>query len=337
MMDWISFFDSRHIHYATSGPNVARGNVCIKCCWCGHDDPGEHLSINLAGKGFRCWRNPTHSGKNPAKLIQALINCSWEQAQQLAGQEKALPSDFLGKLKAAFVKPEKATQKQKLKLPVEFKPFSNKPSALPFWAYLKARGFSHDDGLKANDYGIYYASQGNYKGRIVFTVTVDNELVGWTGRTIYKSDQVRYKTLTHDQEKANERGEIPAPAPISDYLLFHDRLDAARYGALVLCEGPFDAWRVNLLGDSIGVCATCFFTSTLSKQQLNRLHSILPRFGRKVLLLDEGTFAKSAKIRADLVTLDVEVCRLPIGIKDPGELLSTRVLNEVLNKKIRRY
>ena len=328
-MNWIEFFDSKRIHYLTSGPNVARGNVVCHCPFCGADDPSEHMSINLDGKGFRCWRNPAHSGKNPARLIQALLGCSWEQASKLAGHEKTLPSDFLGKLKAAFTKPEKLEHKSKLKLPAEFKTFSNKPSALPFWAYLKARGFSYDDGLKANDYGIYYASQGNYKGRIVFTVTVDNELVGWTGRTIYKSDQVRYKTLTHDQEKADERGEIPAPAPISDYLLFHDRLDAARYGTLVLCEGPFDAWRVNLLGNSIAVAATCFFTSTLSKNQLNRLHSILPRFGRKVLLLDEGTFTKAARIRSDLAALDVEVRRLTEH-KDPGELLSTKELKKVL-------
>lgn len=326
--DWINFFDTRQIPYVTHGPNISRGQIAIRCIWCGNDDPGEHLSINLAGKGFRCWRQPQHSGRNPAKLIQALLNCSWEQANAIAGQERSLPSDFLGKLKASFSKPVAET-KQKLKLPIEFKQFSNLPSCKLHQLYLHRRGFSHKDIEQAKDYGIYYASQGEYKGRVIFTVTMDDELCGWTGRTIYPTEQVRYRTLTHDYEKAREQNCIPAPGPISDFLLFYDRIREARYRTIVLCEGPFDAWRINLLGDSIRVAGTCFFTSTLSREQLNLLHELLPRFERKILLLDEGTFSKSARIRSDLVALDVEVCRLQ-GFKDPGEILSTKQLKEVL-------
>lgn len=330
-MDWINFLDQNRILYRTSGPNVARGNVVTHCPWCGIDDSGEHLSINLGGKGFRCWRNPSHAGKAPVKLIQALLGCSWEQASKLAGNERTLPSDFLGKLRAAFTKPEKAERKVKLKLPAEFKPFSNKPSAMPFWAYLKARGFSYEDGLKANEYGIYYASQGLYKGRIIFTVEFEGELVGWTGRTIYKTVQARYSTLTDDPEKAYERGETPAVAPISDFLLFYDRICKRAARTLVLCEGPFDAWRVNLLGESCGIAGTCFFTSTLSQEQLHLLHGILPKYQRKILLLDQGTFTKAARIKAELAALDVESRRLPPGIKDPGDILTQKELLAIVS------
>lgn len=330
--DWIGFFDSKHIHYAESGANVARGNVCIKCCWCGADDPGEHLSINLDGKGFRCWRNPSHSGKNPAKLIQALLGCSWEQASKLAGNERTLPSDFLGKLKAAFARPEKVEHKSKLKLPAEFKEFSNKPSAMPFWAYLKARGFSHEDVLKAKDYGVLYASQGSYKGRVIFTVQHCGELVGWTGRTIFRQQSVRYKTLTDDIEKARENDEVPAPAPISHFLLFYDRLVSGKFDTVILCEGPFDAWKVSILGQAEGIAATCFFTSTLSPEQTNLLHDILPKFRRKILLLDENTFTKSQRIRSQLIALDVQTKSLPFGIKDPGDLISKQQLLGIVGK-----
>ena len=97
-MDWINFFQSRNIHFVDSGANVVRGNVACRCPWCGGNDPSEHMSINLEGKGFRCWRQPLHSGKNPAKLIQALLNCSWDQANQIAGQTKSLPNDFMSKV-----------------------------------------------------------------------------------------------------------------------------------------------------------------------------------------------------------------------------------------------
>lgn len=328
-MDWIEFFDARRIHYLTSGPNVGRGQICCRCPWCGVDDPSEHLSINLAGKGFRCWRNGKHSGKNPAKLIQALLNCSWEQANQLAGNQKQLPNDFLSRIKAAFAKPEVAQRKQKLSLPAEFKVFQNKPSCWPYVLYLRRRGFSDKDIEKTKDYGIYYASQGNYKGRVIFTIVMNGELVGWTGRTIYASEQVRYKTLTHDAENAHARNEIPAPNPISHFLLFYDRLCASDASTLVLCEGPFDAWRCNLLGAHVGTVATCFFTSSLSQTQLNLLHELLPRFRRRILLLDQNTFTKSTRIRSDLAAFDVENRKL-VDYKDPGEILSTKALQKIL-------
>lgn len=330
-MDWIGFFEQRHIHYVDRGPNVARGNIACQCPWCGLDDKSEHMSINLDGKGFRCWRNRQHSGKNPARLIQALLKCSWEQAQQLAGQQKSLPNDFLNKVRGAIVKSEPIKRVIHPKIPIEFKSFVNRPSCKNHIAYLRRRGFTDQNIFNDTvDYDIYYAARGLYHGRIIFTVWQDDKLCGWTGRTIYDQEQIRYSTLTSDAEKANERGEIPAPNPISYYLLFYDRLVRTRANTLVLCEGPFDAWRVNLLGAELGVVATCFFTSMLSDQQLNLLHELLPKFKHRILLLDQGTFSKAARIKSQMVTLDVETRKLPNRFKDPGEIKSQKDLQEVL-------
>lgn len=327
-MDWISFLDSNQIYYVTSGPNTARDQASIQCPFCGIDDPSQHMSISLSGKGFRCWRNPAHSGKNPAKLIQALLNCTWQQAQQYAGQERTLPSDFLAKIKSTFDREEIVEHRQKLKLPAEFKEFRSVPSARPYLAYLNARGFTEKD---ANEFGLYYASQGLYKGRIIFTITMHGKLVCWTGRTIYEAEQVRYKTLTHDKDKANERGETPAAAAVSDCLLFYDRVGKKTSGTIVLCEGPFDAFKLSVLGDRIHVSATCFFTSSISKGQMNLLHELLPRFDRRVLLLDQNTFSKATKLKSDLISLDVEMCKLPRRFKDPAELETVKDLKEVLD------
>lgn len=327
MFDWKEFLSSRNIPFMESGSNTSRNQISIKCCWCGIDDPSEHLSINLEGKGFRCWRQPLHSGKNPAKLIQALLNCSWEQANQIAGNEKTLPSDFLGGLKNAIMRKEPKAKVNNLQLPPEFKEFKALPSAMPFVAYLKRRGFSQKDITKAKEYGIYYASLGLYKGRVIFTVTMDGKLVGWTGRTIYGHVSIRYRTLSHEPSDFEE---YQALRPISDCFLFYDRLKVNNADTIVLVEGPFDAWRVNLLGNQIGIDSTCLFTSTLSKAQLNLLHELLPKYKRKILLLDEGTFSKSARMRSDLVALDVEA-RMLKEFKDPGEILTTKQLEKAIN------
>jgi hypothetical protein len=329
--DWVSFFESNQIPYVTSGPSITRGHCAVRCPWCGMADPSEHLSISLVGQGFRCWRQPLHSGKNPAKLIQALLGCSWEQATTLAGNAKTLPNDFLSKMKASLVKKEEVKMERVLSLPEEFKEFNKKPSCRMYAEYLRQRRFNDKNIFDdTRDYGIYYASQGLYRGRIIFTVHHEDRLVGWTGRTIFPSEIVRYQTLTNDKEKAEGRGETPANFPINNYLLWFDWLATCGLDTIVLCEGPFDAWRVNLLGASIGVAATCCFTNTPSRQQIQLLHSLLPKFRNKYLLLDQETDSKSARIRADLITLDVEVRKLPPEFKDPCELISTRDLKNVL-------
>lgn len=325
-MDWISFLEDRKIYYRTHGANVSQGQVVTHCPWCGLDDHSEHLSISLSGKGFRCWRNPKHSGKNPAKLIHALLGVSWAEAMEIAGQGKSLPSSFLGHLKGIMEKTEEVP-KQKLVMPREFKEFKILPSAKPYIEYIHSRGFMIQD---AHDYDVRYASIGDYKGRIVFPVYFNQELVGWTGRTIFKAEPVRYRTLTNDVEKAKQQGVIPAPYPITDYLLFFDVVAASDAHTIVLCEGPFDAWRVNVLGSSIGVVATCFFTSTASKKQLELLYNLLPKFETKLLLLDQNTFSKAERLKAELSSFDVKIRNLPDGIKDPGEIRNTHMLKSCL-------
>lgn len=327
-MNWLEFFQQNNINYRTSGANVSKGSAVIHCPMCGAADESEHLVVNLDNKGFHCWRNRQHSGKNPAKLIQALLNCSWEQAASMAGQAHSLPSDFMGKLKSTLFKPEVLQPVNNLKLPDAFKKFTGLPSSLPYLNYLSDRGFTYKD---ANQYEVYYATQGVYKGRILFTIYHEQKLVGWTGRTIYPSEQMRYKSLTSKEDKAKENGEVPAPNPISHYLLFSDRLFESYSHTIVMCEGPFDSFKVNVLGNDVGVDATCFFTNTPSQQQINLLHDLLPKYQRKCLMLDQNTFSQTARTKALLSSFDIEIVRLPSSVKDPGEITSTKQLQEILD------
>jgi hypothetical protein len=332
--DWIQFLEQNNIHYVDKGPNVSAGNICVRCIWCGQQDDSEHLSINLEGRGFRCWRQPLHSGKNPAKLVQALLNCSWAHAVEIAGQGKSLPSDFMSKVRASLEKaePDERAKPSLLFIPSEFKPFLEEmPSCRPFASYLRGRGFTEDNIFTDTlTFGMYYATQGLYNGRVIFTVQDNHKLVGWTGRTIYPSEEARYKTLTNDPVKAKDRGETPAPGPITDYLLFWDDIRSSPGKTIVLCEGPFDAWRLNLLGWDEGIRATACFTSSLSDQQTNLLYEVIPDYKNRFLLLDQGTFAKAERIRNKLTTLDVVIRNLPSEYKDPAEVQDIQTLKGIL-------
>ena len=328
-MDWIKFLDTHKISYSDHGANVAKNCVAIRCPWCGDSDPSNHLAIYLDGKGFVCWRNRSHSGSGnkSAKLIQALLGCSWERATKYLGRERLLPSDFMDKIRGTLMKQQdEVLEIEGLSLPSEFKPFRGAPSSRPYVQYLHERGFSELEVARTQGYGIYYASQGEYKGRIIFTVWVDGDLKGWTGRTIYPTETLRYKTLSNNPEK----GPPTAPKPIGNYLLFWDKLKAPVPKTIVLCEGPFDAWRVNLLGTKLGVVSTCFFTNTPSREQVGLLHEILPKFDNRIILLDQETSSQVARIKSQLVAFDLTVRQLPPQYKDPAELPNTEVLKEVL-------
>ena len=329
--EWIEFFRQNRIYYVEGGPNTSGANIAIRCPMCGNSDESEHMSVSLEGKGFRCWRQPLHSGKNPAKLIQALLHCSWNEALAIAGKGKTLPSDFMDKVRQTTKKEFIVQPRSQLTIPEEFKAFSFKPSCRPFLEYLAERGFVFKNPADiTKKWSIYYATQGLYRGRILFTATNNKELVGWTGRTIYDIGGVRYKTLTNSPEKAEARGETPAPAALTDYLLFWDRIKASDADTIVLCEGPFDAWKTSILGEGISVVATCFFTSAISDAQINLLYEELPRFKNKYLLLDQGTFSKAERIRNKLSVLGVTIKHLPAEFKDPGELQTSEQLKKVL-------
>lgn len=326
-MNWLDFFQNNGIHYRTSGANVSAGGAVIHCPWCGQADQSEHLVVSLEGKGFKCWKSRQHAGRNPAKLIQALLNCSWEQATSLAGQQRTLPNDFMNKVRASIEKPKEVERPNNLKIPPEFKRFTKLPSCRMYLEYINRRGFTIKD---AEDFGVYYASTGPYKGRVLLTIYHEGKLCGWTGRTVFPTEELRYKSLTSKVDKAKETGEEPAPKPIGHYLLFRDYIVNSDAETIVMCEGPFDAWKVNVLGKHLGAVATCFFTNTPSAQQINQLHEILPKFKNKVLLLDQGTFSKTARTKADLTSLDVRIAYLPANIKDPGELKTIKELQNVL-------
>lgn len=317
--DWLPTLDHYNVPYSLKGKNVSKGNFVVHCPFCGNADQGQHMSVALKGRGWRCFRHPDHRGQHPGRLLAALIGCSLAQAHRIVGDSVFIPVDFLGAVDAALSAPS-AAMPNPIRLPPEFREFGEQPSAKPYINYLRSRGFSYDEIMAMpRRYGIRYASRGPYGGRIIFLVRQGREICSWTGRAIGKSN-LRYKSLSPDQAKAEQEGLPAALGPISDYLLFHNLLNKTSADTLYLVEGPFDALKVNVLGRDLGAIATCCFTAAPSQMQIAKLYEIFPRFKRKVLLLDNGTIATSLRVASLFSGTGLEIGVLPQDIKDPGDL-----------------
>lgn len=326
--NWVQFLESNHVHFATSGPNVSRGHVAVKCPFCGTQDPSEHMSINLQHGGWRCFRNHDHSGKSPAYLVQALISCSRERAQAIVGEGVFLPDDFLGAVRG-LVAPRQSPVERAITLPPEFKRLDNdKPSAERFLRYLTspARGFTRKQAkLLSERWGLRYCTSGKFRGRIIFPVYFEGKLITYTGRTVYPDVELRYMTLSDDPELE----EHPALGPISDYLLFFDKLKRNKRDChtLIYCEGPFDALKINVLGRPHGIVATCFFTASPSQGQIDMAGDLVDVYQRRYLMLDQGTLATALRTQMGMSTLVHRVLTLPKHIKDPGLLTEQSLLD----------
>jgi hypothetical protein len=312
--DWKTFLRDRGIEYIESGRTATRGNIAINCPMCGNDH-SFYLSISTEGKGWHCWRNPAHKGSTEY-LVAALTHSSIEQAKLVVDSGAALPTDFLFTVHSLLSEDEPANIEVKPReMPTAFRSFTDKNSFVyPYLIYLSQRGI---DTFDANQFGLKYCVVGDYAGRIIFPVYYKGELMCWTGRSISPKTALRYKT------SSTEDG-----PPITDYLLWHDQLlEGGR--DLVLCEGPFDSLKVNVLGWRFGVRSTCFTTSFPSDEQVNKLQSIIPLFERTIVILDEGMTHNTLRLKAKLATHRIKGVNL-ITRKDPGELQSRRELFELL-------
>lgn len=324
-MDWVPFLTARNIPFEGS----SRGNIVIRCPMCGSGDPSMHMSISTDGRGWRCWRNPLeHRGRSPVRLVSALIGCSLQEAIRISGvRTVALPENPLA---SGLVRLEQMVSGVRavpeppppLRLPREFRPLRpGAYTARPYVNYLRRRGFSEATICRlSGHFDLHYCVFGPYAMRVIFPVTYKDRLVGWTGRAIGPAD-LRYRAYED------------ASCPITNYLLWYDQIAAADAETLVMVEGPFDAMKVWALGERMGVVATCFFTAAPSAAQVLLLRELLPRFRRRVLMLDSGTLGTGMRVRSLIPDLDVRVGILH-DRKDPGEIADSGELHRILRRAI---
>jgi hypothetical protein len=324
--DWPNFLTQHNIPYITTG-KVGRDDIGCQCPFCGNADSGYNMSISLLDRGWYCWRQPDgHRGKTPHRLIQALLGCSFLDAESIVKSGASfLPNDadFIGRLTALF-EPSLSKPVQvrpPLKVPEDFHIIEDIGKGRMFVSYLEKRGFELDDiPYLVKHFNLRYCVSnfldGAYTNRLIFLITMEHQLVSWTGRHIGRS-RLRYNSLSVENPTS------PARLSLKDTVLWYDWLRQVDGGTLVVNEGPFDSLKLNYLGNPHGIYATCVYGSTISDIQLDLLTS-LNQFKNKLILLDaEAAIRYECNFHGligPLEGLGFRTLVLPDTVKDPGEL-----------------
>lgn len=326
--DWIKFLEHHQIEYVTHGPSVVRGNVAVHCPYCGTADPSHHMGISLAGHGWGCWRNRAHRGRNPTRLVASLLSISLSQARTMLGYTDAsVPDGNLRDRVNILLRPSttSADTTRTLTFPPEIKRLdwaTCKPSM--FFDYLYSRHYTREEAEWAcQKFWLRYALTGEFSYRLIFPIrNEEGQLISWTGRAIAPDQTVRYKTLSVN------KGTPRALAPATDFLLREHQLHGGP--VLVVCEGPFDAMRIETVCADLGVSATCLFTKTASEMQIAKLGVLSKRFRNKFLLLDQDAALSSLSVLERLRGFGYKNLQLP-GHKDPAAT-PTNVLQNLIKE-----
>ncbi len=273
-MDWERLLVENNIEYVTSGPNTKRGELSVKCPWCGDADPSQHLGISLSREAWGCHRDATHRGKSPVRLIQALLGCSASQARLMLAQgEQSDPDSLEAALMVlnstyAGPKPDEGVP-MPVQWPAEFRPITRGDR---FGKYLKFRGYDMPEHT-AQINNLKCATTGKYKDRIIFSLYLNNELIGWTGRAI--------------TDPVNAPRYLASSANVKMTLCGYEHAKGG--DVLFVVEGPFDALRINqIFWMPLTVHAVALMGTAATVPQLGLLRGLSRKYQKVLVLLDKG-------------------------------------------------
>lgn len=308
MIDIEQILTLHGIDYSTQGANVQEGNININCPLCG-DDPSYHLGINLENGVWGCWRNQAHRGRLPF-LLALLLKCSIAEATKLVGDAAPIlkEDDLQTIIRALDEGPAAPTPTQMLQgvevaLPDGCREIKPDGMRSTFWDYLKGRGFPKPAPVISR-YGLRACLMGPFAYRLIFPIYQNEKLISWTGRAIRPAD-VKYK--------------FPPGISVKDYLYNYDM---ATLGGetLFVCEGPFDAIKLDYFGWEYGGAAVALFGRTMTARQREKMLVLAAGFERVAIILDDDAVAEAWAVRDALAQISPVVLHLPEGTHDPGEL-----------------
>jgi len=318
--DWKRFCDDYGIPYVTQGPHTTIGNLSVKCPYCANADSSEHLGLKLdiRDPAWHCWRNGQHAGRNPRRLVQKLLQCSFADAQSIVtNQLVATPEqEELDKATEAMrpkvhihtrIKAE--PESTPLQMPLEFKPLNDYARSTSrygdlFVAYLaQTRGFGTDTPVVAKQFDLRYVLTGDFAWRLIIPFYVDNLLIGWTGRDIRRNAHLRYRT--HGDKR----------------LIFNtDAVAGAK--TLLITEGPLDAIKLHHYGIPQGYAAVATLGTAISPEQKPLLAQCIRKCESAVILFDRDTLVTGMTLAEELEALSGRPVRSRYlaDYKDPGEI-----------------
>jgi DNA primase len=161
------------------------------CCCPLHNDRAPSFSINKNDGLWLC-RSGCGSG-NIVSLISRIEKCSIDEAKEKLREYVSINTeihDRIEKLKDTFVNGvnKKVRVYTKLEYPESFKFFSSINHNTIYDNYMASRV-----PLRvAEAMRLGYCSSGYYAGRVILTVHMNGELIGFTGRSVYPNAEKRY-------------------------------------------------------------------------------------------------------------------------------------------------
>ena len=316
-MDWISLLEDNFIYYVTSGKNTGKNEISVKCTWCGENDPSQHLGINLASGAYGCWRDARHRGKAPTRLVGALLGVGSTQANLIIQAYQNSPIDEFDETipaqpRAAQLHATRAfalrtlpahTTPQIVKYPDDFEPLRG-----IFCDYLLKRGI---DNQLADYYCLACCRVGRWKQRVIIPVFDKNfKLLGWQGRAIVEPKKAPRYLTSHEQVKrtvfnlqnVNKGGEI-----------------------LYICEGPFDAMKLDYFGKP-RIRATCSFGVTVTMEQIQLLSELCSKFSKVILMFDNDSAGTTGGFNLSDWLSFIEFANLPEDHKDTDKMDKDQLL-----------
>lgn len=326
-INWERILTEGGIAYVERGPNIKKGEIGITCPFCGAADSSQHMGLRDNG-WWACWRNSTHRGKSPVRLLVKLLGVSYYRAREMAGLDNTYvdPDGFgvfadklLGRVQNV---PDRHSSDATpaLVLPTDFWRIERQGRTRRFWDYLvEERGFgSQDVEALGQKYQLRAAITGDYKDRVILPYIVKNQIRQWTGRAIAEA-RLRYKDLPIET----------AGLPTKSLLYNVDSHRGRGNIVLAVVEGPFDALKLDFYGRAQGVRAVALSTNNITDDQLFELETIAPYFKNTVVMLDtekELGIVDSMRVKSKMTSIPrLRIAAVPYGKKDCGELTQREV------------
>lgn len=316
------FLKYNGVHYREHGTGVKKGNIVVKCPYCGDADKGEHLGIKLKTGQWGCWRDAAHRGNDLAKLLSKLTGIGYAQLKALIGNngEGVVERDLFDAIvcddyfqSSAVVK---TTRIKTLIMPREFRrigEYKNSAAENRFLLYMEhERHFSHIKNV-FNYYDLRYALTGKFKNRIIMPIILQGQLVTWTSRSIQKNSALRYMSLLEECSSVNIKSVL---------YNFDNAYNRENARTLFVVEGPMDVLKLDNYARTFGDAAVGLFSMIISDDQLFWIEFLSKRYKKVVLLLDVGETNSTMHglVKMESVGIDVVEGTLPSGVDDPGKL-----------------
>lgn len=326
-INWVRVLTSAGVEYVERGPNVKRGEINIQCPFCGQADPSHHLGLNLEKGWWACWRNQSHRGKSPVRLLVKLLRCSFARACELAGiTGDYVDPDGFDAVAARIMERDGLSRVEEvrrdfLQLPqAEVASIQRSGRTRRHWDYLTIeRGFLEDDiPLLEEAYGLRAGVSGKWQDRIILPYLVNAEIVTWTARAIADS-QIRYRDLSLEES-------ITPPK----LTLYNHDASLAGGEVLLVVEGPFDSLKLDCYGAEWGVRAVGLSTNSIQEEQIYLIEEASERFRRTLIMMDNaGALGVVDSLRMKEKFSQVRnagFMAVPFGRKDGGDLSPREVV-----------